>query len=152
MTALQLATGHRQAANVTSGSLESAKPYIKDVKLALKKMDSFNSKNMRENSTRYSAALQQLIKAHSLRADRFFAFVGTQSITKLEVASCSSPCHLFPLCPEELQSPLWTAGVTTDILGCVFFWGVGTPSSAAGQSLRCAGAFCTILLVRPLSY
>lgn len=36
-TALQLATGHRQAANVTSGSLESAKPDIKDVKLAFKK-------------------------------------------------------------------------------------------------------------------
>lgn len=106
MTTLQLATGHRQAANVTSGRLESAKPDIEDVKLAFKKMYSFNLKNTKENSTRYSGAQQQLIKAHSLRADRFFAFVGTQSVTKLEVASCSSPCHLFPLCPEELQSPL----------------------------------------------
>lgn len=35
-TALQPATGHWQAANVTSGSLESAKPDIKDVKLAFK--------------------------------------------------------------------------------------------------------------------
>lgn len=36
-TALQLASGHRHAANVTPGSLESAKPNIKDAKLALKK-------------------------------------------------------------------------------------------------------------------
>lgn len=36
-TALQLATGHWQAANVTPGNLESAKPDIKDNKLAFKK-------------------------------------------------------------------------------------------------------------------
>lgn len=36
-TALQLTTGQRQAANVTYGNLESAKPDIKDVKLAFKK-------------------------------------------------------------------------------------------------------------------
>lgn len=109
---LQLATGHGQAANVTSGNLESAKPDIGDVKLTFKKCilstlkKKRRKKSLGENASRYSGTQRQLIKAHSLLADRFFAFVGTQSITKLEVASCSSPCHSFPLCPEELQSPL----------------------------------------------
>lgn len=85
-------------------ALSQQKPDIKDVKLAFKKCILSTRKKKKtwvENTCSYSGAQQQLIKAHSLLADRFSAFVGTQSITELEVASCSSPCHFFPFVPTS---------------------------------------------------